>query len=127
VLLGSGADAEVAKKVALLAQTPTLLLAGKTNLREALAVIRCLALLVSNDSGSMHAAYAQGVPVLVLQGAADPKVTGPFGPKSRVLRAPGLDCAPCVRNACPRGLECMLAISVEQAATQAAEMLGRGK
>jgi ADP-heptose:LPS heptosyltransferase len=123
VLLGSGADAETARAVASQAKFPPLILAGRTNLREAFAVVSCLALLVSNDSGAMHEAYAQGVPVLVLQGAADPRVTGPFGARSRNLRAEGLDCAPCVRNECPRGLECMLAISVEQAFTAASEML----
>jgi heptosyltransferase-2 len=123
VLVGSGADAAVAQDVAARMQHPPLILAGKTKLREAFAVIRRLALLVSNDSGSMHAAYAQGVPVLVLQGAADPRVTGPFGPSGRVLRAEGLDCAPCVRNECPRGLACMLALSVEQAWAAAADLL----
>jgi heptosyltransferase II len=125
VLIGSGADAAEAQSVAARMQHPPLILAGKTKLREALAVISRLALLVSNDSGSMHAAYAQGVPVLVLQGAADPNVTGPFGPSGRVLRAAGLDCAPCVRNECTRGLECMLAISVEQAWDAAAGLLPR--
>lgn len=130
VLLGSGSDAEIAQAVAEQAKFPPLILAGKTNLREALAVIRCLNLLVSNDSGAMHEAYAQDVPVLVLQGAADPAVTGPFGPRSRMLRTAGLDCAPCVRNDCPRGLACMLAISVEEVFTTVAEMLalrGPGK
>ena len=125
VLVGSQADAETALGVARLMKSPPLVLAGKTNLREALAVIGKLALLVSNDSGSMHAAYAQDVPVLVLQGAADPVVTGPFGDKSQVLRAEGLDCAPCVRNDCPRGLACMLAISVEQAQAAAEDLLAR--
>lgn len=114
VLVGSGADAAVAQAVARRARIKPLVLAGKTTLREGMAVIRRLDLLVSNDSGAMHLAYAQGVPVLALQGAADPRVTGPFGPHSHVLRAAGVDCAPCVRNECRlRNLKCMQAISVE--------------
>jgi heptosyltransferase-2 len=127
VLVGSGADAAVAQAVAAHTQSKPPVLAGKTNLREAMAVIRRMALLVSNDSGSMHLAYAQGVPVLVLQGAADPNVTGPFGANSRIVRAPGIACAPCVRNECPRGLECMTAISLEQVSSAIGQMLAESR
>lgn len=122
VLLGSRDDAAVAGEVAALARCRPLILAGRTSLREALAVIRRLDLVVSNDSGTMHLAYAQDVPVLVLQGAADARSTGPFGSSSRALRAEGLACAPCVRNECERqDLACMLALGVDQvwAAVQA--------
>ncbi|MBN1596624.1 lipopolysaccharide heptosyltransferase II [candidate division FCPU426 bacterium] len=115
VLLGSPSDRPVVENVVRRAKSRLLALAGRTDLRLAMAVMRRLELLISNDSGAMHMAYAQGVPVLVLQGAADQKVTGPFGAGSHILRDASLACAPCVRNECPRkNLLCMRNISVAQ-------------
>lgn len=125
VLVGSREDADAARVVAEKARCRPLMLAGRTNLREAIAVIRRLDLLVSNDSGAMHLAYAQEVPVLVLQGAADARVTGPFGGRSRALRAEGPACAPCVRNECSRrDLACMTGISTDDAWAAVQDMLG---
>jgi heptosyltransferase II len=124
-LLGGAGDVPIAERVAQKTKRPPKVLAGTTSLREAISVTRCLDLVVSNDSGAMHLAYAQGVPVLVLQGAADPKVTGPFGPAGRVLRADGPECAPCVRNDCERqDLACMTGITVEMAWAEVRKMLG---
>jgi heptosyltransferase-2 len=115
VLIGSDEDRRVALAVARKARNKLLVLAGETNLREGLAIIRRLDLLVSNDSGAMHLAYAQGTKVLVLQGAADPRVTGPFGNCGFILRDENLKCSPCMRNECPRkDLKCMRNISVAQ-------------
>ncbi len=115
VLVGSQEDRRLALAVDRRARNKLLILAGETNLREGLAVIRRLDLLVGNDSGAMHLAYAQGTKVLVLQGAADPQVTGPFGNCGFVLRDENLKCSPCVRNECPRkDMKCMRNISVNQ-------------
>ncbi|MCD4812145.1 lipopolysaccharide heptosyltransferase II [bacterium] len=124
VLVGSPVDAEAARQVARQAKNKPLITAGQTGLRTGLAVIKQLALLISNDSGAMHMAYAQDVPVLVLQGAADPAVTGPFGKHSAYLRDHSLACAPCVRNECKFSeLKCMQHISVEQVWEKIREML----
>lgn len=115
VLLGSRSDQEVARSVERRAKGPVINLAGKTSLRDAMAVIRRLDLLVSNDSGAMHLAYAQHVPVLVLQGAADPRATGPFANNSAVLRDEDLSCAPCVQNECgPKHLKCMKNLALDR-------------
>ncbi len=124
VLLGGPNDAELAVRVAARCRRMPRVLAGATRLREAIAVTKRLDLVVSNDSGAMHLAYAQGVPVLVLQGAADGRVTGPFGPAGHVLRADGPDCAPCVRNACDRNdLACMTGISLDAVWTAVRDLL----
>lgn len=119
VLLGSKGDQAIAQAVARSMQRPALNTAGETKLREVIALIKRLDFVVSNDSGAMHLAYAQGIPLLVLQGAADPLVTGPFGPNSSVLRDENLACAPCVRNECNQSeLKCMLHLTVDQVAAK---------
>lgn len=115
LLLGSPADRSVAEEVARQSRTRPKVWAGRTSLRQAMALIRRLDVLVSNDSGAMHLAYAQNVPAVVVQGAADFRVTGPFGPNSQVVRSEQLDCVPCVRNECPRNDQaCMETISMDQ-------------
>lgn len=127
VLIGSPGDREAALAVERLAGAPLLNLAGQTGLREVMAVIRRLDALVSNDSGAMHLAYAQNVPVLVLQGAADSRVTGPFGASGRILRDNSVACAPCVRNECrPGHLDCMLKLTVNQVEQALLSLLSAG-
>lgn len=124
VLVGSAGDRDAAQAVERGTRAPLLNLAGRTTLREVMAVIKRCDALVSNDSGAMHLAYSQGVPVLVLQGAADYRVTGPFGPHNRVLRDASLECAPCVRNECQPGhLRCMLNLAVDQVESELSRML----
>jgi len=62
-------------------------LAGRLPLGQALCLFRRARLMVSCDSGPMHAAAAFGVPVVALFGPTFPERTGPWGPNHRVLQA----------------------------------------
>ena len=53
-------------------QGPVVDLVGRTSLRQALGVLSQLKLLVTNDSGLMHAAAALSVPLVALFGSTDP-------------------------------------------------------
>lgn len=62
-------------------------LVGRLSLGEALCLFRRARLMVSCDSGPMHAAAAFGVPTIALFGPTHPERTGPWGPGHRVLQA----------------------------------------
>ena len=62
-------------------------LVGHLSLGQALCLYRRARLMVSCDSGPMHAAAAFGVPVVALFGPTFPERTGPWGPNHRVLQA----------------------------------------
>lgn len=62
-------------------------LAGRLTLGEALCLFRRARLMVSCDSGPMHAAAALGTPVVALFGPTLPEHTGPWGPRHRVVQA----------------------------------------
>ncbi len=111
VLLGGAGDREAAAQVAAEAGVPVLNLAGRTSLRQALGVLSRLAVLVTNDSGLMHAAAALAVPVVALFGSTNPRATGPLSPRATVLyRAP--ECSPCLQRTCDaRDYQCLTAIS----------------
>lgn len=60
---------------------------GQLSLDEALCLYRRARLMVSCDSGPMHAAAAFGVPVIALFGPTHPERTGPWGPGHTILQA----------------------------------------
>lgn len=112
VLLGGPEERPVADLVQEHLNAPVLDLVGHTDLRQALAVLSQLRLLITNDSGLMHAAAALGVPLVALFGSTDPVATGPFTPKATVLRHP-LPCSPCLQRTCEQDYPCLTAIGVE--------------
>jgi heptosyltransferase-2 len=94
-------------------------------LGQALALLDRLRLLVTNDSGLMHAAAALGTPTLAVFGSTNPAATSPLGPRVRVVYHP-VDCSPCKKPVCPNGdLKCLTAVSPEEVARAAGELLAR--
>jgi heptosyltransferase-2 len=118
VLLGGPAEGPVAQLVKERLGLPVLNLVGKTDLRQALGVLSRLKLLITNDSGLMHAAAALHVPLVALFGSTDPVATGPFTDRATVLHHP-LPCSPCLERTCDQGYACLTAISVAEAVAAA--------
>ena len=52
---------------------------GKTTLQELIAELGECALLLTNDTGTMHLATILGVPVVAVFGSTEPRLTGPLG------------------------------------------------
>jgi heptosyltransferase-2 len=124
VLLGGPEDRDAAHQVkALLPEA--LDLVGRTSLRQALAVLTHLKLLITNDSGLMHAAAALGTPLVAIFGSTDPVATGPFTDRATVLHHP-LSCSPCLQRTCDRDYQCLLDISVSEATDAARVWLQEG-
>jgi heptosyltransferase-2 len=113
VLLGGPDDRPVADELKNHFPGPVLDLVGQTDLRQALGVLSQLRLLITNDSGLMHAAGALGVPLVALFGSTDPQATGPFTDRATVLYHPW-PCSPCLKRTCPTDYECLTAISVAE-------------
>ncbi len=88
-------------------------LAGKTNLKEAIAVISRCSLFISNDSGLMHVAGALNIPTVAIFGSTNPVTTSPVGERSIVIYK-GASCSPCLKETCPTDFRCMDMISVEE-------------
>jgi heptosyltransferase-2 len=125
VLLGSGGDQAAAGDIAVAMRVPALNLAGRTDLRTAFTIIRHLDLLITNDSGLMHAAAALWTPLVALFGSTDPFATGPFTPLASVICHP-LSCSPCLQRRCPENhYQCLKLISVAQVLDQARYWLNR--
>jgi heptosyltransferase-2 len=101
-------------------------LAGRTDLGQALALLKRLSLFVTNDSGLMHAAAALGTPTVAVFGSTNPVTTSPLGPKVALVRRE-VECSPCLKPVCPRGdLICFEGIGPQDVADTARRLLGVG-
>jgi ADP-heptose:LPS heptosyltransferase len=117
VLIGSGRD-EVAlaeRVVANLEDTPALNLAGRTGLRDLVAIFAECAAAFGPDSGPMHIAAAAGCPVVSLWGATAPERSAPWGFADLALSG-AIPCHPCYLRECPIGRECMRRIAPAEVA-----------
>ncbi len=96
-------------------------LAGKTDLKQLVALIDGARLVIANDSGPMHIASALNRPLVTLFGPTNPVRTGPYGRMDTVLRL-DIACSPCYSRSCSH-LSCMRWLDVDSVLRQAAAVL----
>jgi len=118
LLLGSGKEATLCEQIAAAAPGACRVLAGKTSLREAMALIGAARGMVSNDSGLMHVAAAFGIPQAAVFGSTSPEHTPPLNPRARVLwlkEELQLDCSPCFERTCRYGhTRCLVEVTPDR-------------
>jgi heptosyltransferase-2 len=110
-LAGSPKDAAIGAEIANLSGGACTNLCGRTTLDEAIDLMSCAELVVSNDSGLMHVAAALEKPLTALFGSSSPAFTPPLSPRARVVRL-DLPCSPCFKRECPLAhFDCMLKLT----------------
>lgn len=125
VIVGSEMERSIAETIQKGLKSRAAVLSGKTSLETLMGVMAQSALVITNDSGPMHIAAALGVPTIAIFGATDDVVTGPCGPRTRVVKEP-VECSPCLLRECPIDHRCMTHVSVEAVCRAAREVL-RGR
>ncbi len=123
VILGEPEERATGEGVSALVGEPCLNLVGKTSLVGLGALIACLAVLVTNDTGPAHIAYALGTPTVTIFGAGNPATNGPLqhGP-FRVL-AYEVPCRPCGYACCPIGNKCLEGVTAQQVVEAAEKVM----
>lgn len=102
VLLGAASDKTESQQVSSLAGRPVSDLTGQTPLPLLGEIVHRAGLLLTNESGLMHVAWALGTPMVVIAGPSNIRLTTPWGPQVTVFQKKILPCVPCVKNTCQR-------------------------
>jgi len=110
-VLGVEGDKPLGEIIARSAPGRCLNLCGQTSLPEMIEWLRLCDLMITNDTGPMHAAAALDKPLVALFGPTEPRRTGPYGHLEDVLRI-DLPCSPCLKSHCvyEKPDECLNAI-----------------
>lgn len=106
IVCGAPDTAEIASRI-----TGAINLAGRTNLRELVALLERADIVIANDSGPMHIAAALGRPLVTVFGPTNPVRTGPYRRIDSVARI-DIECSPCYSRRCSHQ-SCLRWLSVE--------------
>lgn len=99
-------------------------LAGKTSLRELMALINSCSIFLTNDSGPMHIASAFNIPLLALFGSTSEIKTGPYN-EGKVIHK-HVPCSPCFLRKCPKpDFPCMEKIGVDEVYRELEDLINR--
>jgi lipopolysaccharide heptosyltransferase II len=122
VLLGEAEEQPTAKLIEQQMGQPCLNLVGQTSLPVLGGVMARLAVLLTNDTGPAHVAYALGTPTVTIFGGGEPARYGPLAGEYHLLAYP-VPCRPCSYTTCPVGYVCLEQVTVAEVVAAVAETL----
>lgn len=124
-LIGSNKDQAIGASIEALSHRAGRNLCGQTTLDEAVDLLGCATIVVTNDSGLMHVAAALNKPLVALYGSSSPGFTPPLSEKARIVSL-NLDCSPCFKRECPLGhFNCMVKLTPERVLDELAALSSR--
>src|SRR5262249_33690576 len=82
-------------------------------LLSAAALIKKMDLMISNDTGPMHIAFATRTPTIGIFAPTDPKLCGPYFVENALTVAKKPTCSPCLKKKCGEPF-CLLQIGVQE-------------
>lgn len=123
MLFGTAADAERGAAIESILGPQCVNRIGQTSIEELIAELGECALLLTNDTGTMHLATLIGIPVVAVFGSTEPRLTGPLGTGHTVIRHQ-VECSPCFLRECPIDFRCMKAVGVEEVVAAVGRLLG---
>ncbi len=89
----------------------TVNLCGRTTLDDAVVLLSCADLVVSNDSGLMHVAAALDRQMIALYGSSSPSFTPPLSNRAYIVKHE-VPCSPCFQRVCPlKHFDCMMKLA----------------
>jgi len=125
VLVGGGRlDETIAQDIMRASEIPPVNLVGRTNLKQLAHIFTRAALVLGGDTGPVHLAAGLRRPTVMLMGPTDANRNGPYGQLENAIEAQR-PCRACWRRACPKGLDCLAAITVDEVVAKMRPLLSR--
>ena len=114
VVAGSKEDGPLVQKIIQNLKSPPVILTGRTNLKQLIALMERARIVISADSGPLHLAGSVGTSAVALFGPTRPEITGPRGRGRMVILKQDVGCnrQACYHLQCPDNI-CMQALTVE--------------
>ncbi len=125
VITGGPGEAGIAEEIEGAMEERCLNLAGKTSVRELMALVKRCNFFITNDSGPMHLAAAFDVPLVAIFGPTDHTTTSPFSQWTALVRQETA-CAPCLKRECPTDHRCMAEVTADMVVEVASQLKERG-
>ena len=123
VFVGGGAlDENLISEITRKAQIPPVSIVGKTTLKQLAAVIKNSQFVIGGDTGPVHLAAGLKVPTIMMMGPTDANRNGPYGQSENAIEV-NRPCRWCWKRACPKGLDCLSAISVDMVKSKIRTMI----
>lgn len=124
VFFGGTMDEEMVQEAVGYMKTIPVVATGSFTIGGLAAAMRRCSLIITNDSGPMHVAISQKVPIVAMYGPSSPKLYGPYTEDALIVTAepPCLGCAGGMKHKCD-DMQCMTRLTVEQVAAAAEKML----
>lgn len=124
VFFGGPMDEEMVAEATGYMQTRPIIATGHFAIGGLAAAMRRCCLIITNDSGPMHVAISQKVPIVAMYGPSNPKLYGPYTKDAVIVTAqpPCQGCADGMKHSCD-DLQCMSRMTVEQVVAAAEKML----
>lgn len=128
VFFGGRMDADIVKEAAKFMKNKPIIATGCFTIGQLAAAMQRCSLLITNDSGPMHIAISQKVPVAALYGPSSAELYGPYTKKAIVVTAipPCKGCESKMKHEC-EDMQCMERLTVEQVVAAAKKLLQQSK
>lgn len=124
VFFGGTMDEEMVQEAISFMKATPVVATGSFTIGTLAAAMRRCSLIITNDSGPMHVAISQKVPIVAMYGPSSPKLYGPYTKDATIVTAqpPCLGCASGMKHKCD-DMQCMTRLYVEQVIEAAEKML----
>lgn len=126
VFFGGTMDEEMVQEAVSFMQTTPVVATGAFTIGGLAAAMRRCSLIITNDSGPMHVAISQKVPIVAMYGPSHPDLYGPYTDNAVIVTAvpPCQGCADGMKHKCS-DMQCMTRLTVEQVVEAAQAMLAK--
>ena len=106
-------DQQRAAEICSYSEVPPVNLVGRTNFKQLTYILQNACLTIGGDTGPVHLSAGLGTKTIMVMGPTDANRNGPYGQLANAIEV-SHSCRYCWKRACPKNMDCLQNITVEQ-------------